>query len=943
MNAKRRSYVSGNRVKRRALGARLRGIPARKVGHFKGQLIMTISRRSRSFAGALIVASFLLWLRPGTARAGEQLMLYVSPKGNDAWSGRLRVPNAEGTDGPLASPRGARNVLRKLHRQGKPTRPVRVEIADGVYRLASTLFFRSEDSGEKNRPITYAAAPGARPVISGGRTISGWIKTGSNVWKAEIPDVKRGKWDFRQLFVGGTRYIPARHPNAKDYWFQFRDVNPEQRSAVLERGDYRPWKSTDKVWITLMRIWDTSKFQVESVDSKTLEAHFKVPRNRPSGRLLGHWGRDARYYLENSLAFLDSPGEWFLDRANGVLYVIPLPGHRPGRTEVVAPAVDTLIHFHSVPNEGVSFLNFSGITFSHASWKIPGDGYDGHQADVAVGGSIEARFMRSCTFKDCTFEHLGRYALNLRTGCKDNSIVNCEFKDIGGGAVLVGEKVAPRDNEHELARNEILDCHIHHCGAVWHGSVGIWVGYASYTRIARNHIHELPYDGISVGWGFADRISPAYHNTIEYNHIHDVMRMMGDGGAIYTLGRQPGTVIRHNVIHDVHGWGPGGNGIYMDEGSAEILVENNLVARVLGANLALHRARRNVIRNNVFALAGNNACHGTRAKNCVVERNIFYYSERDMFQPHWKFHTARMDYNLYFREGGKPFDFPEGMSFEEWRQSGQDVHSRIADPRFVDAANGDFSLKADSPALKLGFKPLRAPAVGPGRPTWRDDPKLTQLFSGRRRRTYGGIKRKKTPVFFAGKFSGRLDADGRMAEGAWKDIKPLELRENPNATRQDTVLHFARVGFDGTNLCVFIDSKLSKTSRLRAKGHEWARNDAAEICFQVLEGKGPVFVVRGYADGFLESVAEAGAPARTARMLGNASRFGSVVGNGAWTGEWKIPLSAAGIDPRKTRKLRFNIAVRRAVERKWALLVGTGMESWRLKYAGILVLPDARK
>ena len=907
---------------------------------------MRTSRERRPFGWSVLAALFLLAAPIGSARAAQEMVLYVSPKGNDTWSGRLQAPNAARTDGPFASPRGARNALRELRRHKKLTVPVRVEIADGIYRLTDTLFFRTEDSGEKKFPITYAAAPGARPVISGGRVITGWEKTGSkNVWKTEIPDVKRGKWDFRQLFVAGKRYTRARHPNREDYWFTFRELNPDERSAVLEKDDYMPWRSGDRVWVVLTRIWDISRFRVQSIDPKTLKVDFEVPKNPPKGRLLGHWRSDGRYYLENSLAFLDSPGEWYLDKEQGVLYVIPLPGHKPDQAEVVAPAVDKLIRFHSVAGEGVQFLNFTRLTFSHASWDIPEDGYDGHQGDVIVGGSIKAQFMHSCTFKECTFEHLGRYAINLRYGCKDNSFVNCEFKNLGGGGVLIGGKTEPAAEAYEIARNSVRDCHIHHCGTVWHGAAGIWVGYASNTRIARNHLHDLTYDGISVGWGFSDRLNHAYHNTIEYNHIHDVMQMMGDGGAIYTLGRQPGTVIRYNLIHDVHGWGAGGCGIYMDEGSAEILVENNLIARVLGPNLALHRARRNTIRNNIFALARNNACHGTRAVNCVVERNIFFYRGSDMFQPHWKFHTARMDRNLYFREGGKPFDFPEGMTFEEWRKTGQDVHSLIADPGFVDVKNGNFSLKPDSPAVKLGFKVWPTPSVGAAKPTWRDDPKLVKLFSSRRRKAKKGIKRKETPTFSAANFSGELVADGRMAEEGWKAIKPIALAEYTNAIREDPVRHYARIGFDGSSLCIFITTRLPEKVKLRAKGHVWARNDAAEICFQnfFMDKRAPIYVVRGYTDGALKSVAEAGAPIRAARMLGKASRFGCLIENGAWSGEWIIPLSAAGVDLQKTKKLRFNIAVRRAAERKWALLVGTGLETWQLRYAGILHLPDAEK
>ena len=479
---------------------------------------MVTSGQKRLLASGLFVALFLFVFPIGATEAGERV-LYVSPKGNDAWSGALQVPNAARTDGPLASPRGARNALRKLRRHKKLTAPVRVEFADGTYRLARTVLFKAEDSGEKEFPITYAAAPGAKPVISGGRVITGLKKTGlKNIWKTDIPDVKRGKWDFRQLFIAGKRYTPARHPNREDYWFKFRRMNIEKKSAFLEQKDFKPWKPDEKVWVMLMRIWDISRFQVQSFRPETLEAGFKVPAVPQDGRVLGHWQSDGRYYMENSFNFLDSAGEWYLDKKQGILYVIPLPGHKLDTAEVIAPAVDTLIRFQPEVMERVRFLNFTRLTFRHSSWSLPDDGYDGHHGDMEVGGAIKAQYMLSCTFKSCTFEHLGRYALDLQIACQDNIIIDCEFRDVGAGAVIIGKKTQPKRKSRELARNSILDCRIHDSGTVWPGATGVWVGYASYTHIARNHIYNMPYDAIAVGWGFHDRPSYVYHNIIENNY-----------------------------------------------------------------------------------------------------------------------------------------------------------------------------------------------------------------------------------------------------------------------------------------------------------------------------------------------------------------------------------------------------------------------------------------
>jgi hypothetical protein len=120
--------------------------------------------------------------------------------------------------------------------------------------------------------------------------------------------------------------------------------------------------------------------------------------------------------------------------------------------------------------------------------------------------------------------------------------------------------------------------------------VGIFVGYTKQTTVAHNEIRALPYSGISVGWGwgeedagggaykvqgpFYDRPTVCRENRILNNHIHHVMRELQDGGGIYTLGNQPGTLIAGNHIHDNRG-APGG--IYLDEGSGFIEITGNSV------------------------------------------------------------------------------------------------------------------------------------------------------------------------------------------------------------------------------------------------------------------------------------------------------------------------------------------------------------------------------
>jgi parallel beta-helix repeat protein len=193
--------------------------------------------------------------------------------------------------------------------------------------------------------------------------------------------------------------------------------------------------------------------------------------------------------------------------------------------------------------------------------------------------------------------------------------------------------------------------------------------------------------------------------------------MLSDMGGIYTLGVQPGTVIRNNVFHDIEKYsgGYGGWGIYTDEGSSGILVENNLVYRTSTAGFHQHYGRENIVRNNIFAWGREAQIMRTREedhRSFTFERNIVLWNQGDLLGSNWSNNQYLFDHNLYFDARQKPLRFKD-WSWDEWQKRGQDVHSMVADPRFADAANGNFALKSGSPAAQIGFALLNLSQVGP--------------------------------------------------------------------------------------------------------------------------------------------------------------------------------------------------------------------------------------
>ncbi|MCA1684438.1 MAG: right-handed parallel beta-helix repeat-containing protein, partial [Planctomycetia bacterium] len=265
----------------------------------------------------------------------------------------------------------------------------------------------------------------------------------------------------------------------------------------------------------------------------------------------------------------------------------------------------------------------------------------------------------------------------------------------------------------------IADNRIHHLGRLNHSGVGVLIMNAFGNTVAHNEISDLYYTGVSVGWVWGYGPSVSRDNRIEFNHIHHVgQELLSDMGGIYLLGLSPGTVVRNNIVHDVAGhdkaWG-----LYTDEGSTGIVLENNLVYRTTHGSFHQHYGRDNLVRNNIFAFGRDAQIVRSRDephRSFTFERNIIYYRTGELFSSVWSGGTDRivLDHNLYWNPTGAP-RFP-GDSIGTWRARGFDKHSIVADPHFVDPDHDDFRLKPDSPAPKLGFRPPDLSAVGPRTP-----------------------------------------------------------------------------------------------------------------------------------------------------------------------------------------------------------------------------------
>jgi len=576
-----------------------------------------------------------LWIAIGLAAlsapalAAGRFDFCVAPQGRDDWTGRLAAPNAAGTDGPFATLDRARRAVRKLKRAGS-SQDVTVLVRGGTYRLLRPLAFGPEDGGTEAHAVTYAAWRGERPVLSGGRAIAGWKLAGGGLWTVELGEVREGKWHFTELFVNGRRARRARSPNAG--FFRLVKPGADQRTSFEFRpGDLKAFKGLDGAEIVFLHDWSISRVRIASVDE---QAHV-VKLAEPIGSAAAHYRQThfephPRYFVENARELLDRPGEWHLDRKTGLLSYLPADGEDMTRAEVVAPAIERLLEVAGDGAKGkfVEDLRFVGLRFAHCAWPRPAGGYAAGQAgfhDVRTkaGSKIMRARMpaavafeaaRRCTFADGGVEHVGGAGLSLGAYCRDNRIAGNEIADVAGNGVMIGE---PGQDPKRLARdNRVSNNYVHHCGAEFYGCVAVWAGITAGTVVAHNEICHVPYTGPT----------PCRANRIEFNHIHHVMQMLSDGGGIYTLGRQPETVLRGNVIHDVprNAGRAESNGMFIDEGSSLILIEANTIHAVARSPIRFHRAEKNTIRNNVLvpaARGGPFAFNACRADSMTFQDN----------------------------------------------------------------------------------------------------------------------------------------------------------------------------------------------------------------------------------------------------------------------------------------------------------------------------------
>jgi hypothetical protein len=703
-------------------------------------------------------AALLLLALLSRGPEGRATTLYVNPNGNDAWSGRLPAPNAEGTDGPKASLAGARAAVRELKSREPLREEVRVRIAPGFYSLNAPLLFGPADSGAAMFPIIYEAAGGERPVFSGGRTIKGFRAGPAGLWQVHIPEVASGKWYFEQLFVDGRRAVRARDPNlvlspsadvrtsyhkieeslsrsfhimkavsqSEAVGGKFTQTISAEPGALDSFAHLTPAQYQD-MSVIVYHAWDTTRRLLDSLDTASQSLAVTGSRWEP----WNPWRAGGLFHVENAKAALDAPGEWFLDR-DGTLFYRPLAGQDPSRTPVYAPVLDTLLVIKGEPGSTrvVENIQFRGLCFRHSQWLTPRDGVDPAQGASNLEAAIMADDARKVRFSDCEIAHVGCFGIWFRRGCRDIRLEHTTIEDLGAGGVRIGETKdaqSAADTGFVTIDNNIIRAG----GRIFPHAVAILVGQSGDNVITHNEISDHYYTGISTGWTWGYGKSLAKNNRIEKNHIHHLGQgVLSDLGAFYSLGPSAGTVVAGNVVHDIYSTTYGGWGLYTDEGSTGIVLKNNLVYNTKTGGFHQHYGRDNVITNNIFAYSLQWQLQLTRPeghRSFTFANNIVYWSQGALFGGPFDRAKVLLEKNLYWDATGKAINFtPVNLDwqgkdvdatiaalararrtdFAGWRAEGRDAGSLIADPRFENPDHYDFRSSAGSPVSRIGFVPF---------------------------------------------------------------------------------------------------------------------------------------------------------------------------------------------------------------------------------------------
>lgn len=475
---------------------------------------------------------------------------------------------------------------------------VTVKVSSGSYFLPETLSFTAADkTAAGGKSILFEGVGETAPVLHGGVAVTGWTQQSDGVWQANLPSELT---DTRQLYINGEirRRAQSKYSYvAEDYHYASEEDKTANKpdGIVISDRNFPSFSNAENAELVYNLFWTNQRVAVASMSSATdgnrvlimdqpyytqaLEKNFS--QTAPS--------KGASFYIENALEFLDEPGEFYVDKSSNKVYYYPYEGENPNTEACYIPKTETLLSVN-----GFDGLELNGLEFRYGAWNTPNEqGFTGFQADALIGAEkntngyyyatemlpaqISLKDTENVTIENCRFQNMASGAIGIFGASKNNLLQGNVICDVSGSGITVGDwresVYGAAGTTAACSDNTICNNVIRRAAQEYNGSVGICVFYANNITIKNNDISELPYSGISLGWGWGSNTYPSGGHTVQGNRISDVCNLFEDGGCIYMLGDMPNTVVSENYLSGCKGYGA----IYYDTGTAHVTAEHNVI------------------------------------------------------------------------------------------------------------------------------------------------------------------------------------------------------------------------------------------------------------------------------------------------------------------------------------------------------------------------------
>jgi hypothetical protein len=667
----------------------------------------------RYFASCLLLV--VLIAPPGLRGATD---FYVATNGFDTNPGTLAQP--------FKTLEAARDAIRKAKKAAPLTNGATVWIRGGKYFRDSTFTLSSVDSGTVAGPIVYRAYPSEQVRLIGGRQLSGFQPvTDSNTLAHLTPSAQTNvlqadlwgqgirnlgvlsrhgyaiDWTSGQteLFFQDHPMQLARWPNTDVGWLRIASKPAPGTNSFAYAGD-RPakWADLSDVWVHGYwgRDWADSCEKLASLDLSN-----KVVFITPPGSTFGY-KTNFRFFFLNVLEELDSPGEYYIDRRQGILYFWP-PGVITNKLAIISLA-DTIMTITSVSN-----VAFAGGTLEAAKLSLVS--INGGQSNVITGCVLRGSSRNGVTILDSP----------------GSGVAYCDISDMGETGVFMAGAGGKRITL-TPGTNFVHNSKIYQVGRLsWTYKPAIYLsGVGNY--ISRNLIYNAPHTAVMLYGN---------DNVLEYNEIHHVCTETADAGAIY-MGydwTMRGNVFRYNYLHDLNAGGGAVNaagvvGIYLDDCFSGSAIFGNIFCSVDGG-LHIGGGRDNLVQNNIFVdctnysiavdqrllswmsyeLTGTNSALLTRLKAMPYQTppwSARYPTLVNILNDEPNMAKGNIIQNN-IRYGGSWLLLKDNV------ETVLNVTNNFTtgDPKFANYSQRNFAFLTNSPVWTLGFQPIPMSSFGP--------------------------------------------------------------------------------------------------------------------------------------------------------------------------------------------------------------------------------------